>query len=396
MDRYRQLVNYSTYAFEDFLQNDFFISSMKNPTTETEKYWHDFELSQPVNLEDFIAAKKCILMLSTPESILSEDEVKKLWTGIDSENRNVINTTHKNYKLAKWIAAASVVIFIGSMYFIKNHRSVEDIASFAIEAKASLPVSDKTLLILSKHRVISMEGQESAISYSSDEIKTNGTEIRKGEADFYNQLVMPPGKRSVLTFSDGTKVWANAGTRLIYPSEFRKEEREIYVDGEIYLEVAKDAKRPFYVRMKNMSVRVLGTKFNVNAYESEPSCNVVLVEGKVEVRTNENQKAILKPNQMYALSGNKQNIQQVNSINYTSWIYGLYNFEDANLGYVMKRLSTYYGVNVDCDPELINIKCSGKIDVRKSFETVINDLAFVLPISYAYDKPHSTYKIMKK
>ncbi|TWV11077.1 DUF4974 domain-containing protein [Bacteroidaceae bacterium HV4-6-C5C] len=396
MDRYWLSIDYSTYTFEDFLQNDFFVSSMKNPTADTEEFWHKFELSKPINLDEFIAAKKCLSIFSNPDILLSKNELRSLWTSIDLDNNAAAKPKFKDLKFIKWVAAACLLAFVAGFYFLKNKPIVENISSFALEAKASLPVSDETLLILSKNKVIRMDEQESNISYGSDEIKTNGLEIGKRETDYYNQLVIPPGKRSVLTFSDGTKVWANAGTRLIYPSEFRKEEREIYVDGEIYLEVAKDAKRPFYVRMKKMSVRVLGTKFNVNAYESEASCNVVLAEGKVEVRTSENQKAILKPNQMYALSGKKQNILQVNSANYTSWIHGLYNFEDANLGYVMKRLSTYYGINVICDPQLINIKCSGKIDVRKSFETVINDLAFVLPISCAYDKPHSTYKIMKK
>lgn len=76
-------------------------------------------------------------------------------------------------------------------------------------------------------------------------------------------MVIPRGKRSVLTFSDGSKVWVNAGTRVIYPTEFEKDKREIYVDGEIYIEVARDEERPFYVRTKDMNVRVLGTKFNV-------------------------------------------------------------------------------------------------------------------------------------
>lgn len=74
-------------------------------------------------------------------------------------------------------------------------------------------------------------------------------------------------------------------TRVIYPVEFEKDKREIYVDGEIYIEVAKDENRPFYVRTKDMNVRVLGTKFNVTAYESEAIRSVVLAQGCVQVET---------------------------------------------------------------------------------------------------------------
>lgn len=112
----------------------------------------------------------------------------------------------------------------------------------------------------------------------------------------------------VLTFSDGSKVWVNAGTRVIYPTEFEKDKREIYVDGEIYIEVARDEERPFYVRTKDMNVRVLGTKFNVTAYESEPIRSVVLAQGCVQVETTQTPKAILAPNQMFSSVEGKENI----------------------------------------------------------------------------------------
>ena len=104
-----------------------------------------------------------------------------------------------------------------------------------------------------------------------------------------------------MTFADGSKVWVNAGTRVIYPVEFEKDKREIYVDGEIYIEVARDENRPFYVRTKDMNVRVLGTKFNVTAYESEAIRSVVLAQGCVQVETARTPKAILAPNQMFSL-----------------------------------------------------------------------------------------------
>lgn len=144
-----------------------------------------------------------------------------------------------------------------------------------------------------------------------------------------------------------------------------------------------------------MNVRVLGTKFNVTAYESEPIRSVVLAQGCVQVETTQTPKAILAPNQMFSSVEGKENISQVDVEQMISWVNGLYCFNSADLGIVLKRLSTYYGINVEFDSALSKIKCSGKIDLKDNFETVINGLTFVAPISYAYDGQYKTYRVVK-
>ena len=396
MKRYQQPIDYSKYTCEEFLQDDFFISSMKYSDEETAIFWHDFELSKPSNLESFIEAKKIILAFSTSHVPLSGIEKQNLWDRIDATNHKGVKLQRYRFSKAGLFAAASVALLLVGFFFIKSYFKVENIISFAAQAKIDLPLADESLLVLSKNNIVALKHKESQISYDSNEIKVDQKNISKEEISTYNQLLIPFGKRSFLKLSDGTKIWVNAGTRLIYPSEFEKEKREIYVDGEIYLEVAKDPDRPFYVRTKDMSVRVLGTKFNVNAYESESSHNVVLVEGKVQVSTKQKQEAVLAPNQMYTLVGQEQEIRQVNAPKFVSWIHGIYNFEGVGLENVIRRLSAYYGVDVDCDPSLAQVKCSGKIDLKESFETVIYNLTFVAPISYTYDTLHSTYRITKK
>lgn len=275
--------DYSQSTFEELLQDDFFLSSMKQPTEETEAFWNDFERSKPANLDDFKAAKECIVAIAEGQNSLSEEESTELWNRINTTNTS--RARHKNYFLVGMSIAASVVILLGSLFFLRNLQGNDDldIASFALQAKITLPKSDETLLILSEKKVLSMKEKDAVITYDSTEINTSQEKVAKENVASYNQLVTPRGKRSVLTFSDGSKVWVNAGTRVIYPAEFEKEKREIYVDGEIYIEVARDESRPFYVKTKNMNVRVLGTKFNVTAYESEYVQSVVLVSGSVQV-----------------------------------------------------------------------------------------------------------------
>lgn len=390
--------NYSQSTFEELLQDDFFLSSMKQPTEETETFWNDFERSKPANLDDFKAAKECIVAIAEGENSLSEEEATELWNRINTTNTNRTRPRRRNYFLLSMSVAASVVILLGSLFFLKNIWGNDDldIASFALQTKIVLPKSDETLLILSEEKVLSMKEKDAVITYDSTDIQTSQEKVAKENVASYNQLVTPRGKRSVLTFSDGSKVWVNAGTRVIYPVEFEQEKREIYVDGEIYIEVAKDENWPFYVKTKKMNVRVLGTKFNVTAYESEHVQSVVLVSGCVQVETEKTSEAVLAPSQMFTTSGGKDHVEQVNVDKYTSWVDGLYYFESEDLGIVLKRLSTYYGLNVTFDPVLTYIKCTGKIDLKDRFETVLDGLTFLAPISFLYDEQSKTYRIEKK
>ncbi len=391
--------NYSTYTFEEFLQDDFFISSIKNPNERTREFWGRFEKSVPSNLNKYFAAQEFLKTMSIPEKeLLSDDELGTLWKRIQVTNRDKTRIRRKTYYLVGLTAAASVAILIGCFFLLNNSHVVmpSDIEAFANQTKTELPTTGETLLILAKNKIVSLKEKETTITYDSAEIKTNEENISKKELATYNQLIIPHGKRSVLTFADGSKVWVNAGTRIIYPTEFEKNKREIYVDGEIYIEVAKDKNRPFYVRTKEMNVRVLGTKFNVTAYESESIHSVVLAEGSVQVETAQTPKAVLVPNQMFSSVEGKDQISQVNVEQMISWVNGIYCFNSADLGLVLKRLSTYYGTNVKFDSALSKIKCSGKIDLKDNFETVINGLTFVAPISYAYDEQCKTYRIVKK
>lgn len=408
MDSRPEHTDFSKKTFEDFLQDDFFLSSMRHPTPETEAFWNAFEQSHPADREEYRAAKECVKAFASHTDCLSDGEMAGMWEQIadataESAANSAIYNKVENRKARRsfWIGisvAASVVLLLGSFFFLKNYQAWQtpDIAAFAIETKATMPSTEDALLILSEEKVVSLKEKESEVTYDSVEIKANRENISKEKTAEYNQLVIPRGKRSVLTFSDGSKVWVNAGTRVVYPAEFEKDKREIYVDGEIYIEVARDEKRPFYVRTKDMNVRVLGTKFNVTAYESESLRHVVLAQGCVQVETAGTPKTILAPSQMFTSGSGKDRVEEVDVEKYISWIHGLYCFESADLGLVLKRLSTYYGINVEFDSALSEIKCSGKIDLKDNFETVLNGLSFVTPLSYAYNEETMTYRIEKK
>lgn len=387
---------YTSFSTEDFLQDDFFISSMAKPTKESENLWKSFVSSSPQNLNDFLAAQAYIQKMPKSNDSLDEHEISELWGRIEKDT--IKKSRHHKFVYYASSITAAVLILIGFFaYYVQSDKSNEadNILAFVQQHKLSLPKTNDALLILSKNNILRIKQQESHIAYNKANVKTDKECIAESKLSAYNQLIIPRGKRSTLTLSDGSKIWVNSGSRLVYPTKFEKNKREIYVDGEIYIEVTKDARRPFYVRTKYMNVRVLGTKFNITAYETEQSQRVVLVEGRVQI-SRRTSRAILRPNQMYYANQGKEVVENTDTYPYTSWVNGIYCFDNENLSGILNRLSTYYAVNVKCDPEICKLMGSGKIDLKDNFENVLQGLSFVIPIRYQYNTITKTYIIERK
>ena len=222
--------------------------------------------------------------------------------------------------------------------------------------------------------------KEAEIRYDDSKITVSRSQIPKEESAKYNQLIIPKGKMSRLTLSDGTKVWVNANTRIVYPAEFTGKQREIYVDGEIFLDVVHDD-RPFIVRTKGLNIEVMGTRFNVCAYDKGELERIVLVEGSVRVadKTGGN-KRVLEPKQMYEAAGGETRVEEVDVRKYASWIEGLYYFDRERLENVARLLSDYYGVSIVCSEKTGGFACSGKLDLKSDLDEVLLGLSLSLPV----------------
>ena len=281
--------------------------------------------------------------------------------------------------------AASIAIFIFSLPFIFNKdNNGLDIATFAQTLPDGIDLySSDTKLILSENNTVVLNNKESSIQYEEDAIKADDNFILKEESSPYNQLITPYGKRSTITLSDGTKAWVNAGSKLTYPAEFSKEKREIYVDGEIYIEVSEDKKRPFVIKTRQMDINVLGTKFNVSAYEADKENSVVLLSGSVSISPGtHNKNIILKPNQMYSGLEGSHTVENVDASIHILWTRGLYQFESEKLDNIVTRLERYYGIRIECDATIAELKCSGKLDMKDDMNKLLEELSRALPIQY--------------
>ncbi|RHR80405.1 FecR family protein [Odoribacter sp. AF15-53] len=200
--------------------------------------------------------------------------------------------------------------------------------------------------------------------------------VSTGE-EVYNTLSIPVGGFYQLSLSDGTKVWLNSMTKLRYPVTFRGEQRNVYLAGEAYFDVAKDADHPFVVNVEGMEVKVYGTRFNVNTLE-EGVVQTVLERGKVSVKAlKTGEEVMLKPDDMaefYKESGMVK-VGKVDPFTYTAWKDGKFVFENATIETIMSRLGRWYDIKVFYGDEQVKNQTFTGIITRHSN---VKDLLYLI------------------
>ena len=377
--------DYEGFSFEEFLRDSYFVSSMRKPTSETSGFWDRF-VKENRNLRNFEAAKAFIESFGTYHYSLSPAEIDAIRQAIGKKT----NQKRKGRLLLLWSAgvAAACITFLLLVKFQPTDNTDTPIVKPDITTFANLSRTEKKetdiQLILSEEQTLVFDRKETVISYDTAGIVVDKEVIEQRENAGFNQLIVPLGKRSILNLLDGTKVWVNSDSRLIYPVSFDNDRREIYVDGEIYIEVAEENYRPFVVRTKEMDVQVLGTKFNVTAFESDAEKKIVLVSGLVQIIPKKDEKPVnLLPDQMYCFENGISHIEKVDTRKHIAWIDGVYFCENESLGSILQRLTRYYGKEITCEPSLAGIHFSGKLDLKENLSDIFEGISFILPLSYS-------------
>ncbi|MDD4777243.1 MAG: FecR domain-containing protein, partial [Fermentimonas sp.] len=207
-----------------------------------------------------------------------------------------------------------------------------------------------------------------------------------------NKLVVPYGKRTKLTLSDGTEVWLNSGTQLDFPTEFKDKSREIFVAGEIFINVATNYKKPFIVHAGNMIVNVTGTSFNITAYKDELSKTVVLVNGKVNIETDNKYYTELRPNEKIVITEESVTREFVETSEYISWKDGLLEFNSTPMSEVLKKIGRYYNVQFDKteDVTLNDKTLSGKLFLSNNLDSVMTSISIISSTEYMRNENNIT------
>lgn len=255
-------------------------------------------------------------------------------------------------------------------------------------------VSQAVLLLDNGQRVVLKEKEEGeiAIAGNTKAIREKGQLVyTPGAAEEvivmrYNQLDVPRGGEYKVTLADGTTVYLNSATRLKYPVVFSEKERKVYLSGEAYFEVAKDAKRPFLVEVGGVEVKVYGTSFNINSYR-EGNVQAVLVEGSVGVRVlASGEESVIKPGQMaeFKQENAKVEVLDVNVALYTDWKNGIFRFENQRLEDILATLSKWYEINIFYQtPSVKDLHFSGYMERYKEINTILEAITLTTGVKFS-------------
>lgn len=225
--------------------------------------------------------------------------------------------------------------------------------------------------------------------------------LSKAQVLHSNEVSVLYGSRSKITLPDGSTVNLNSGSVLRYPAQFDNENRKVSIEGEAYFDVKKDPNHPFLVRTNGVTVRVLGTKFNVKSYPDEKTVETTLVTGKVELYANNleindnNRLMVLAPNQQAIFEvqkGKKDSIiSMVHNLNVDvnpiiSWKDNRFMFRDEKFADLAQKLKRWYNVDIKInDQKLQNTPFSGVFE-KETVEQSLNALKLAAPFKYKMDK----------
>lgn len=395
---------YRDYSAVDFLEDESFLRWLSNPTQEENDFWNGFLKDHPYKKTEIKEATLIFNLFYSKENKLALPEQYELWKRIQNES-----TTSRQVLLLKFVKYAAVLVFAffsGAIsYYIYQHTTTQN----QFQLAEAIPAKGEAMIILSDGSKVPLDKQMSEIAYSKngEQLIVNNDTIKQksgSQTESMNKVIISYGKKSMIVLSDGTKVWLNAGSQLVYPAVFGSKTRQVTLIGEAFFDVAKNPQNPFIVRASDVSVQVLGTRFDVSAYPEDKIIQTVLEEGKVNLKYSG--KGILgreyvvemQPNQMveYDKTSGDANSKMVDVAKYISWKDGMLEFEKVNLGRALMQVERFYNVKIHlADPEIGTYKLSGKLDLKDEPEEVLNVIKLTVPIDWQ-KKSNGDFVIINK
>jgi len=379
-----------------YLEDQSFIQWVYFPNKESDSYWESYIKKHPKEAHTIHTLKGVLLSLKTKEVKISGKEKQDLLykivqKTIQRKKGNAI------YRIAKetmrYAAILLIAAGIGFYYFSYIKKSdtfyIEKLSTHFLDS-----ISD-TQLTLDSGKKYSIKEEKSDVMFTNtgsvivnkkDTLSSIKHEI---EEESLSELIVPYGKRSKITLSDGTVVHLNAGSRFVFPEKFVGNQRKVLLVGEAFFEVHSNKEKPFVVKTleEDMSIKVVGTKFNVSAYPTDESITTVLKEGEVHIVKQKNifQKTatVLKPGQL-ALWDKKEGkieLATVNTDNYTLWTEGLLYFQSESLVNITKKLERFYNIEIEYVTTFDNkIHITGKLDLNEEMNLTLENLELTATI----------------
>jgi len=209
--------------------------------------------------------------------------------------------------------------------------------------------------------------------------------IQQEKIYIQNQLITAKGSKGKFLLPDGTVVWLNTDSKLVYPEQFDNDKRFVRLEGEGYFEVVENKKKPFIVRSGDLDIEVLGTTFDISGYPYRDKIDVVLLSGKVKVRGETlNEDIILKPGQLlkYKKNEGEASVQETKAQLHTDWIKERLIFDNSSLSDIIISLEGWYNISIQCPPAFAE-KLRMTFTVRgENVEEILTAMSRIAPINY--------------
>ncbi|GAO42724.1 FecR family protein [Flavihumibacter petaseus] len=346
------------------------------------------------SLEAFITTLR---QETATETMHQQVDWEKMWsaiseTAIEPALHQPVTPVRKLYGW-RVAAAAIILITIGSFWWLNQRQQTIPAATPPITIKEAekeiQPGGDRAILTLadgsqilldsSADGKLATQGNSEVVKLANGQLAYKGTG-RISNVVLYNTMSTPRGGQYRLILPDGSKVWLNATSSIRYPTSFEGGVRKVEITGEAYFEVAKDALHPFSVAVHRnngnaQEVEVLGTHFNINAYNDESTTNTTLLEGSVKVKTTAGN-ALLLPDQQAQLDENgKLKINSsVNIAEVMAWKDGYFIFREADIKTIMRQVMRWYDVEVKYEGDIPARYFTADISMNKTLQGVLKIL----------------------
>ncbi len=339
--------------------------------------------------------------------VLMRDK-KALKVDIDKELGSLKGAIKQSssYRINWRVSVAASLLLIASSYFFfineKINKSDSNIISQVIEpgqSKAQLLLDDGRVIDLEKENMRITDGQVSGITNDSlHGLQYKQLELSGDEETIFNTVRVPVGGEYKMTLSDGTQVWLNSETEIRFPVYFSADKREVFLKGEAYFKVAHNAKKPFIANLDRGSIEVLGTEFNVCAYDDEQDMVTTLVNGSVKFTVGSDKKGqVLKPNQQvtYNKNTNESILKDVDTYPFIAWKEGKFYFKSMELDKILRQLERWYNFELFYKNEdLKHYKFRGVILKELSFNEALKIIEETTDIKFRIKgKTVTVYKV---
>jgi len=332
----------------------------------------------------------------------------------DSMIRSILHHPPKSGNLQrmgwrKWIAAASVIFILGvaGWFYVHSRQHIADENNVGIRQDVQAPATTRATIVLAGGKRVTLDSvaagtlaKQVGITVSKN---TNGDIVYNGAGAketlvTYNTLINPRGSRTVsLTLSDGTRVWLNSESSIKYPVAFSGKERIVEMTGEAYFEVAHlQNNKPFKVRKGGTEVAVLGTHFNVNAYDDENTISVTLLEGAVKVFNEKGDVTLAPGEQANATSDAAFTVNRSPDIDAVmAWKNGYFTFKGATTEMIMKQIARWYDMEVSYEGNVRSEEFAGTVPRTSNLSEVLQIMELTKTVRFSIDHKMITVRPWK-